>query len=372
MVYKLLHVGFWAREGATTVTIGNSGSGMPSSTTVNHQAFNYSKSLPVPRIELGEERMDSSDSLDPLVISDTIKESVELEFSDMIYRDPFLLLTLFNEKAVSSQSNWNSGQVGTITADFSTNDHYDSIMYQVRQFDASGSADHIDWTFLGGQLTKYQWVAERGKLMRESFTIKFMNSVSNTRAFITDSNFDDGKTRPNAVWDQDGPFLSNGVTYEKGGSAISGFTITKGTLTISTPKAQEADQSSQIATVFWDEGPREFTVELEGWLTSEAQITEAQLSYANKTKSTFEMIYNDAGGSEERKIQATQVYLFKVDYDGDGIPEAGKPVKAKLTFKAGVSNTGTRTVISFSGKWAGDDHTDPYAATPRRINVDTR
>ena len=370
MVYKLLHYGFWAREGATTVTIGNSGTGMPSSTTVNHQAFNPSKSLPVPVMPLGEERLDSSDSLDPLIISDTKIEPVEVEFAEHVFKDPFMLLTLFPEKTVTSQSDWNTGQTGTIAADFSTLDHVDSIMYQVRQFDSAGSPDHIDLTFLGGQMTQYKWIANKETLLRESYTIKFMNRVVNTRAFISNTDFDDGKTRPNANWDEDAPFLTSGVTYEWGGSAVAATTIEKGTLTINTPKEQQGDQSSQIATTFWDVGPREFMVVLEGWITAETQLTEFKKAYASKTKQTFEMIYNNAGGAEERKLQATEVYVAGFEYEGEGIPEAGNPVKVKLTFKAGVANDGTRTVISYSGKFTG--HVDPYATTPRRINVDAR
>lgn len=370
MVFLKDHVAFWAREGATTCTFGYAAAGMPASTTIVHQPFNACKKMPVPIIRVGHEEHVLSDARVPQIIADTKIEPQEIDFNDMFFNDPFLMLCLLPNKTMTGAATWGAGNTGTITGDFTVETYWDSIMYQVKVYDAAVGASHLEYTFHGGEITQYQLAAEEGKLLRENVKVKFMDMVSNSRAFTTDANFDDGGTRPNAAWDDDGPFHSKDVSYEWNGSAPAGIQVKKGTLTIKTPRPQEHLQNSQKVQIHYLGSPLEFEVVLEGLLSTNAQVTEVLLAYASKTKQTFEFIYNDAGGAEERKFQCTQVYLKNYEFEGDGIPEAGNPVKCKLTFKNGVSNAGVKGAISYSGKWTG--HVDPYHATIRRVNVAAR
>ncbi len=366
MVYTKLRIACWAREGGVLPTWGNAAAGMPVTTTAKHQPFNPSKSLKMPLIKLGEEVLISSDDLMPLIIADTLKEPVEIEFPEMIFKDPFLLFCALTNKTETGAATWGDGNTGTIYGDFSVETYIDSIMVQYRIYDSSGGTNHLDYTALGGEITKYVWVAEKGKLLREKVSVKFMNLVANTQAFTSDLDFDDGAVRPNAAWDEDAPFHSKNVSYEWGTSAVGSIAIEKGTMTLTTGKAQEHTQESQVASTHYRDS-QNIVFELDGFISDKDQFEEILKAYASKTKQTFEMIYNDAGSIEERKVQATQVYLEKFDFEGDAIPESGKPVKCKLIFKAGVADAGTRSVISFSGKWTS--HVDPYHATSRRINV---
>lgn len=370
MVYLKDHIGFWAREGATTTTWGYAAAGMPISTTAVHQPFNPSKSLPVPIIKVGHEEIVLSDDRVPAIIHDTLIDPVEVDFKDMYFKDPFLLLCLFPNKTLTAANTWGEGNTGTITADFTAETYKDSIMYQVKLADSSGSASHMEYTFHGGEITEYKLASEKGKLLMESVKVKFMDMVGNSRAFTSDPDFDDGSTRPNANWDEDAPFLSKNVSYKWGGSAPAGIQIEKGTTTIKVPREQETLQNSEKAQVNWMGSPLSFEAELEGFVSTNAQMTEIRNGYASKTKQTFETIYHNAGGAEERKLQCTQLYLKGFEFDGEGIPESGKPVKCKLIFGMGVADAGTKAAISYSGKWTS--HVDPYHATIRRINVASR
>ncbi len=367
MVYLKDHEAYWAREGALLCTFGYGGAGMPAATTIVHQPFNPCKKMPVPIIRIGHEEIVLSDARVPGIIADTKIEPQEIDFNDMYYKDPFLGLCLFSNKTMTGVATWGAGNTGTIEANFTVETYWDSIMYQVKVFDAAAGASHLEYTFHGGEINQYQLVAEESKLLMENVKVKFMDMVFNSRAFTTDANFDDGSTRPNAAWDDDAPYHSKDVSYEWGGSAPVGIQVKKGTLTIKTPRPQEHLQNSQKAQINYLGSPLEYEVVLEGLLSTNAQVTEVILAYASKTKQTFEFIINDAGGAEERKWQSTQVYLSDYEFDGDGIPEAGNPVKCKLTFKNGVADAGTLSVISYSGKWTG--HVDPYHATVRRVNV---
>ncbi len=370
MVYIKDHVAFWAREGALLPTFGYGAAGMPAASTIVHQPFNPSKKMPVPIISVGHEEHVLSDARVPGIIADTKIEPVEIDFNDMFFKDPYLMFCLFPNKTMTGAITWGASNTGTLIGNFTVETYSDSIMYQVKVADASGGGSHLEYTFHGGEITQYKLVAEESKLLMESVKIKFMDMVSNSRAFTTDGDFDDGSTRPNAAWDDDGPYHSKNVSYEWGGSAPVGIQVRKGTLTIITPKPQEHIQNSQKAQINYLGSPLGFEVLLEGFLSTNVQVAEVIKAYANKTKQTFEYIYNDAGGAEERKWQCTQVYLKKYEFDGDGIPEAGKPVKCKLTFGLGVANAGTKAAISYSGKWLS--HVDPYHATIRRINVAAR
>lgn len=365
MVYTKKHVVFFAREGALLPTWGYGAAGMPASSVIVHQPLNPSKSFSITLITLEHEEIVLSDDNVPAIVFDTKVVIKEMELKNMYYKDPFLMLCFFNNKTISAS--WGDGNTGTLIGNFSADTYKDSIMIQVTLVDSSGGASNFAYTFHGGEITQYQVVAEEGKLLMENVKVKLMDMVSNVQAFTSDLDFDDGSTRPNANWDEDAPFLSKNVSYEWGGVAPVGIAVVKGTMTFSIPREQEHTQGSQKASQHWDGIPLKCEAILDGFLTTNAQIAEVIKAYASKTKQTFEMIYNDAGGTEERKWQSTQMYLKNYEFDGDAIPEGGKPVKCKLTFTNGVADAGTKSIPSYSGKFT--DHVDPYHATIRRINT---
>ncbi len=348
--------GYWARES----TWGNAATAMPITATAVHQPFNPMKSYPWPKdLKYEEEEVYLSNSIDaPGIVYSTIIKTAELKFEGF-FRDPFLMLTMFNIKTVSAAAQWNSPNFGAIAGNFSggASTYKDSIMYQLHLDDYTGSpVSDIDRTFLGGKIINYKVRNEAGKLLKEILTIKFMNWKDQVRAFSSVAAFDDGQW---ADWDQDGPFHSTAVTVEWGGSAVVGIETWMEELEVDLKEEMKHYSQKYYADENWDD-QRQYFCRLEGILTTKAQLSQLESLYSAKTKQTLEYIYNNAGGSEERKWSFTNAYIK--EFEVDGVPEAGKAVNVKITIKGGVGS-----MLTYAGAFHGLDHTDPYT-TPKRIN----
>lgn len=353
----VLSYGFWALEFSTGWGFG--GVGMPVTGTAVHQPFNPAKSLPYPNdLHFSEEKIFLYNNIDsPGIIYSMNLETMELTM-EMFFKDPQLMLTLFNNKTITGAATWGDSNTGTITGDFTVVTYKSSIMYQLHIDNAGAPGEDIDKTFLGGEITKYKVSYQVGKLLKENLTIKFMNSVDGARAFSADADFDDGAY---SDWDDDAPFHAINCSVEWGGSAIAGIAMETASYEMNLKKEQKHLANSRVAGLNY-EGMREVSCIVEGYLTTEDQIDQINALHSAKTKQTLEFIYNDAGGAEERKWQFTNGFISAVKIDG--IPEAGKPVKVKLTISQGVGS-----VASYSGKWLS--HVDPYTS-PLRIQVVSR
>jgi len=348
----VLSYGYWGIE--FSVGWGYGGAGFPITATVAHQGFNPTKSLPYPNdLRYSEERIFLYNSIDaPGIIFSMNMETMELDL-EMFFKDPFLMLTMFNNKTITAGATWGDGNTGTIVGDFTVDTYKDSIMYQLHIDNPGASGEDEDKTFLGGEITKYMVSYEVGKLLMENVTIKFMNAVNGAQPFTTDADFDDGLF---ADWDDDAPYHATSCRVEWGGSAIVGIEIENAKLEIPLIKEQKHLAKSRNASINWD-SLREATCTVEGYLSTKAQVTQVQKLHAAKTKQTLEFIYFNPGGAEERKWQFTYGYISDVQIDG--IPEAGNPVKTKFVISQGVGSA-----LSYSGKWLS--HVDPYT-TPKRI-----
>jgi len=349
--------GYWARESAW----GNANVAMPVTGTAIHQPFNAMKSYPWPKdLKYEEEEVYLSNSIDaPGIIYSTVIKTAELTF-ETFFRDVFLALTMFNIKTVSAAAQWASPNFGAIAGNFSggADTYKDSIMYQLHLDDYTGSpVNDIDRTFLGGKIINYKLRNEAGKLLKEILTIKFMNWKDQVRAFSSVAAFDDGHW---GDWDQDGPFHSTAVTVEWGGAAVVGIESYMEELEIDLKEGMQHLSNARYAGMNWDD-VRASYCRLEGFLTTKAQLSQLESLYSAKTKQTLEYIYNNAGGSEERKFQFTNAYIK--EFEVDGTPEPGKAVKVKITLKGGVGS-----MLTYAGAFHGLDHTDPYT-TPKRINT---
>ena len=352
--------GYWARES----TWGNANTAMPITATAIHQPFNAMKSYPYPKdLKYEEEEVYLSDSINaPGIIYTKIIKTAELKF-EAFFRDPFLMLTIFNIKTVSAAAQWASPNFGAIAGNFSGGaaTYKDSIMYQIHIDDYTGSPiSDIDRTFLGGKIINYKLRNEAGLLLKEIFTIKFMNYKDQVRAYSAVAAFDDGQW---ADWDQDGPFHSTAVTVEWGGSAVVGIDSWMEELELDLKEPMQHYSNARYAGGNWDDR-RQYFCRLEGILTTKAQLEQLEKLYAAKTKQTLEYIYNDAAGNEERKWQFTNAYVK--EFEVDGVPEAGQAVKVNITLKGGVGS-----MLTYAGAFHGLDHTDPYT-TPKRINTADR
>lgn len=355
-----LSYGYWARES----TWGNAAVGMPVTGTAVHQGFNAMKSFPWPKdLKYEEEEVYLCNDIDaPGIVYSTIIKTAELKF-EAFFRDPFLALTMFNVKTISAAAQWASPNYGAIAANFSGGvaTYKDSIMYQLHIDDYTGSpVQDIDRTFLGGKITNYKLRNEAGKLLKELLTIKFMNWKDQVRAFSSVTTFDDGLF---GDWDQDGPFHSTEVTVEWGGAAVVGIDSWMEELEVVFKEEMKHYSNARYAGENWD-GKREYFCRLEGILKTKAQLTQLESLHSAKTKQTLEYIYNNAGGSEERKFQFTNAYVK--EFEIDGIPEAGKAAQVKITLKGGVGSK-----LTYAGAFHGLDHTDPYT-TPKRIKTADR
>jgi hypothetical protein len=355
-----LSYGYWARES----TWGNTAVGMPVTATAVHQGFNAMKSYPWPKdLKYEEEEVYLSNSIDaPGIIYTKLLKTAELKF-EAFFRDPFLMLTMFNVKTISAAAQWNSPNYGAIAANFSggVSTYKDSIMYQLHIDDYTGSpVSDIDRTFLGGKIVNYKIRNEAGLLLKEIFTVKFMNYKDQVRAFTSVANFDDGAF---GDWDQDGPFHSTAVTVEWNGLAVVGIKSWMEELEIAFKEDSKHFSNSRVAALNWD-GKREYYCRLEGILTTKAQLEQLESLHSAKTKQTLEYIYNDAAGNEERKWQFTNAFIK--EFEIEGIPEAGNPAKCNITLKGGVGSK-----LTYAGAWHGLDHLDPYTS-PKRVNTANR
>ncbi len=354
----VLSYGYWALEFG--VGWGYGGNGMPITATAVHQAFNPSRSLPYPNdLKYTEDRIFVYNSISaPGIVYSMNLETMELDI-ETYFKDLFLMITMFPLKTVSAAAAWGAGNTGTIAGNFTANTYKDSIMYQFHGDNPGDNLQDIDRTFLGGEITKYKISYETGKLLMENLTIKFMNFVDQTRAFTSDSDFDDGAY---ADWDDGAPFHATNCSVEWGGTAILGIAIEKASLESVLKKEQKHVAKDRVAGINWD-GLRETVCVVEGYLTEKTQLLQIEKLHANKTKQTLEFIYNDAGGTEERKWQFTFGYISDHQIEV-GIPSEGNPVKVKITISQGVGSAFTYAGIFM-------DHVDPYTS-PKRIQTADR
>lgn len=140
---------------------------------------------PKPRYTETVER--TFDKLEPKIVYTNELTPGERQLDAMVFKDPFLMLTMFTNKTVGGT--WVAG-TGTITADMTTEDDKDSIWIKYKLKDQS-LKNHQEYLLKGCILTNYQWIIEPGILLKEQPTIKCINFEANTQPMNSGTDFHD-------------------------------------------------------------------------------------------------------------------------------------------------------------------------------------
>jgi hypothetical protein len=258
-----------------------------------------------------------------------------------VFRDPFLLLTLFTKKTVAGT--WLTGN-GTIAGDFTATTHTDSIWIQTYLADQA-STDHIGRLSKGGHVTSYAWIIETGKYLVEEATIACRNWATGTTAMTCNNSFHDQAWGSGvggwANWDASLRPSSDCVIHWNN-VVLPGISIKSARLQIDTP--HETDRTfDSLHHNIKTRGVRKATLSVTGKLTAADLIEEGEKTYANKHKYTLK-VYYDATSSYTKYIQITNMALKNIT--DPGIPEAGKAAEVTATFE-----TGEDAAITFAGTY---------------------
>jgi hypothetical protein len=317
-------------------------------------AFNKMAMFPPPKGQYAHESMRDFSKRTPSVSWTTVFEPGERFIGPFVMKDPFLMLTMFTHKTVGGV--WGTG-TGTIAADFTDVDDEDSIFIQYRNFQYGGSA-HLDRLLLGGKVTGYKWIIEKGKMLMEDVQVKTLAFSVNTQLMNLNANFQDqsfSATGGFADWDDTGILGSRGrscreVVIEWNGVAIPGINITSGEMLIESINNSEQSFDELEHCQNWD-GNLDFTLTLEGNLKALDLVLENEKIVENKTSATMKIYYDDTG-SYEKFVQATNVVVET--HNVVEIAPTGEVSTASVTFK--MIDGGA---ISYSGSFL--DLPDPSA-----------
>lgn len=284
-------------------------------------------------------------------------EKIEQETATIstYFRDPFLLLALFTYKEVPGA--W-TGTGDNILGNFSTKANRDDdlwIQIHLHDQDEVAAADN-EVFYDGGTITAYRWIIENGQPMIEECEILFCELTENAQAIDIDAGFDDGafdRAGIDGGWSMwDGAYTattcchSSEVTITKNAAAIPGIDIEKATLEISVPKQRYWIQSSLTAAADFDGLREPYKLTVEGFLTSNTEISELLALIGAKTKDTTKVQYGTT-----KYLQFTNSYIQNIE-PPISLPEAGEGAKVTITIVGGANS-----VLTYS--WTANEATDP-------------
>ena len=327
-------------------------SGNPAADT--HQAFNPMISFEGAVVRPIQASKTTCDKEYPNIIYDEKIEQEPITISTY-YRDPFLLLAMFGYKGVTTT--W-TGTGDVITGTFASKaNRDDDIWIQVHLHDQDeGSANDNEILYDGGTITAYRWIIENGQPLIEEVDILFAECTENSQAVDIDNGFDDGafdRAGIDGGWSLwDGAYTastcahSSDVTITKGGSAIVGIDIEKATLEITAPKQRYWVQSSLTANADFDGLREPYKCTVEGYLTSNASVSELLALIGAKTQDTLKIQYGTT-----KYLEFTNSYIQNIE-PPIGLPEAGEGAKVTYTIVGGADS-----VLTYS--WTANEATDP-------------
>ena len=265
------------------------------------------------------------------------------------FREPFMMLTLFNYVALPS--NWTATS-DNISASFANqNDVDNNIGIQLRLPDPSGSGNNVDLFFYGGKIIEYRWIGEAQGAVMEEIDIKFAEITEITDAVDIDNGFDDGSFDSDsndggwAWWDKTlyaskkVILLTKDVTVTIAGT---GITAQSWKLTIPVPHVMEFITSSHVAGIIYEEVRGPWRLDVDGKLTGNQDISEAVATLEDKSKDTVKLEYDTSPFS--KFFQFTNGVLKNID--GLSIPEAGKTIDVTYIYEGAGGS-----VLSYN--WTG-------------------
>lgn len=329
--YFIDHIYFALENG-----FGNSWAGMPVTGTATHQAFNPCHGdieVPKPKYETQVEY--TTDSLDPDPDLSYTKDLVPGNGAfpggeGMTFRDPMLLCCLFTHKTVTGTWSGGAATYGQITGDFSDNDDRSSIMIQAGITDGTSP---INRTYNGCVLTSYQLGWKKGGVLKELPELGIVFFQSNTQAFTSDSNFDDGRW---SLWALKGAtekvYHATGMKLywdEAHAAELAGLAIEECQMRIGIPKAMEMDSSSLTHQHDWDK-KRTYECTVRGIMIGDTEYLEVEKQFHNKTKKDLRMSW-DQTTNEEKWLQIDDAWIE--DMTSERYPHIENARILELTFK---------------------------------------
>lgn len=305
-----------------------------------HQAFNpIIGDIEVPRPKYEEELNYTADSLDynPDVSYDKDLTPGKGTFpggDGMIYRDPFLMACAFPHKTVTGTWGGGAGTYGKITGDFSDKDDRSSIMIQCGNTDGSSP---INRCYNGGLIINYLLGFKKGGALRESVELNLAYYQTNTQAFSSNSNFDDGRWSLWALKNATQKYYhaTNMKLYwdDSHIAELSGLKIESCQFKIGIPKALEDDYSDLRHQHEWDKN-RIHECTVSGILYGDAELLEAEKMFKDKIKKDLRMSW-DQTANKTKWMQIVDAWITGLSTHK--LPAIQNAVKIDYTFKGKTS-----------------------------------
>jgi len=319
-----------------------------------HIPFNPMESGPVPKPIYTQKDFRSADSLVVTEVWDDQLQEQEKEYP-MIYKDPFLALTMFRYKGCSG---FGGGATGQINADMRATGSggvlrtHDTLWVQTHMEDSAGAND-IDKRLKGGEISTYTLEVDVGDLLREKATIKIYDFAEQSASMSCHADFHDKLFTLLGGWSNWNAKNVDGVIFTRvkvkwNDNDLSGINIKKKLMTVNLTKESTHTSDSLVASEHWD-GDWSWSIEVAGILKTDALILEAEKAIANKLKQTLKF-YMDYDTGEEEYWQMTNMMVETVESDDMTKASEAKEVTVKFRPYKG-------SVLSYSGKFA--EQTDP-------------
>lgn len=298
-----------------------------------HQAFNpIHGDITIQRPKFETEVQYHSQSLDPdpalSFTKDLVPGSGPFPGGEgMDYRDPFLLLCVFEHKEESGTWGGGAATYGKLIGNFSAVDDRSSIMIQCGITDGSTP---INRCYNGIVLMSYELGYKKNEVLKELVEMSVGYFTVNTQAFVPAAGFDDGRW---ADWAKSTTYHATDMVVfwdESHAAELSGLAIEECHLRIMVPRAVEADASALMHQHEWSK-KRTFEATITGILTGNTEYLEVEKLFSAKIKKDLRMQW-DSTANELKWLQLDNAWIE--DLGTELIPHIENARRLTLTFKA--------------------------------------
>ncbi|KKN41729.1 hypothetical protein LCGC14_0720470 [marine sediment metagenome] len=316
----------------------------------SHIPFNPMETVPVPKpIYTQKDYKDAASQVVTEVWDEQLQEQ-EKEYA-MIYKDPFLAMSMFKYKSVTGFG----GAGGGINADMRVaGTGPDTLFIQAHIEDKAGIND-IDKRLKGGEISSYTLEVDVGDLLRERATIKTYDFAETAETMSCSADFHDERFTALGGWSDWNVKNINGVLFTAvkvrwGDAVLSGLNIKKKSMTIALNKESTHTSESLVASEHW-EGDYLWSVEVSGVLSTDALILETEKAIGDKLKQDLDF-YIDMDANEEEFYKMTNMMIESVESDDMSKASEAKEVTVKFRMYK-------NSVITYSGLF--EEQTDPLS-----------
>lgn len=322
---------YWALENGFL----NGGSPMPASNGIKHQPWNP----PEGRINL----IYPSYLVELVYTSGDLKPNANLSYTSelrpgdgllpnergYIYHDPMAMLALvFPHKEISGSWAGGAGTYGQIIGNFSDYDDIDTIMSQYALYDDQGAVVE-EKTFNGIIANEFRIGFDKGKHLREKYSILSAFEQNNTRAYSADANFDDGKW---ADWARSTYYHATEckVFWDNAHAAqFADINVFNCWFIIRIPKEYNVESASLTPFTFNQDNMR-FTAEIYGNIKGDTELDELFQLLSAKTKKDLRLQWDETA-SEEKHLTIDNAYISSISEKF--IPAGKEKYEATLTLE---------------------------------------